>query len=621
MEKPNESSSEMRFLNLIIKSLTINSINQKKTKTKQLKIKSIMKKINLFAVLSLAFSMSFAQNAPVNFETGGQGANWNWTVFENSTNPPLDIVANPNAAGINTSATVAKFTALNAGQPWAGFESAHGATNLGPFVLDASNSTIKIKVWKSVISDVGIKLIAASGWAMPEIKIANTLVNQWEELTFNFASYPNPPAVEGAYDQIAIFPDFNLAGRGQDNVIYIDDITFGPAAPPSVPTTPAPTPTQPAANVISIYSDTYTGIGGVNYNPNWGQSTVFSEIQIQGNNTLRYSNLNYQGIDLGSNINVSSKTFVHIDVWSATSTNLRFFLISPGPVETPYVVNVPTTGWLSLNIPLASFSPVDLASVFQFKFDGNGEFFVDNIFFYDAPIPVPTTAAPTPIKPAADVISIYSDAYTNVAGTNFNPSWGQSTQVSEVQIQGNNTYKYTNLNYQGIELAGNTDVVGMEFLHIDVWSALSSALNIYLISPGPVETPVAISVPTTNWSSLDIPLSSFSPVALNSIFQMKFDGNGEFYMDNLYFWKTTVSAVDQNIENNAITVFPNPSTRGNNVKLNMPVRITEILDVNGKLINTSTAQNIETASLTKGMYILRITELNGKVSMKKLIIQ
>jgi hypothetical protein len=41
----------------------------------------------------------------------------------------------------------------------------------------------------------------------------------------------------------------------------------------------------------------------------------------------------------------------------------------------------------------------------------------------------PTTNAPTPTKAAADVISIFSDAYTNVA-TNYNPNWGQSGSVT-----------------------------------------------------------------------------------------------------------------------------------------------------------------------------------------------
>jgi hypothetical protein len=71
---------------------------------------------------------------PSTLNLAANGANWTWAVFENATNPPLEIIANPDPSGINTSATVAKFTALAAGNPWAGCESMHGA-DLGPFVL------------------------------------------------------------------------------------------------------------------------------------------------------------------------------------------------------------------------------------------------------------------------------------------------------------------------------------------------------------------------------------------------------------------------------------------------------------------------------------------------------
>jgi hypothetical protein len=81
-------------------------------------------------------------------------------------------------------------------------------------------------VWKSVISDVGIKLVSPTGWSQGEIKKANTLINQWEELTFDFSNYVNPPPSEGQLDQIVIFPDFDLAGRTQDNIIYFDNILF-----------------------------------------------------------------------------------------------------------------------------------------------------------------------------------------------------------------------------------------------------------------------------------------------------------------------------------------------------------------------------------------------------------
>ncbi|HJM46592.1 MAG TPA: hypothetical protein QGH56_02075, partial [Candidatus Marinimicrobia bacterium] len=141
----------------------------------------------LFYVLLNSGGMVLAQNSPIDFETGGYGATWTWTVFENGSNPSLEIVTNPNTGGINSSATVAKFTALQAGQPWAGCESLHGS-DIGTFSLDATNSTLKIMVYKPVISDVGLKFVIPTGGSLGEIKVANTVTNAWEELTFDFSS-------------------------------------------------------------------------------------------------------------------------------------------------------------------------------------------------------------------------------------------------------------------------------------------------------------------------------------------------------------------------------------------------------------------------------------------------
>jgi len=175
-------------------------------------------------ILTLALPMfAFAQNGPIDFEANGEGASWAWAVFENDINPPLEIVPNPDQSGLNTSATVAKFTALQAGQPWAGCESAHGG-GTGSFAIDASNAQIRIMVWKSEISDVGIKLVRPDSWSLGEIKVANTKINEWEQLTFDFSAHIG---LSPDYDQVVIFPDFQA--RGSDQVIYFDNV-FGDAA-------------------------------------------------------------------------------------------------------------------------------------------------------------------------------------------------------------------------------------------------------------------------------------------------------------------------------------------------------------------------------------------------------
>ena len=184
--------------------------------------------LQLFVVL--IFTTGITQNAPIDFEPGGFGDTWTWTVFENDTDPALEIIANPDPTGINTSATVAKFTALEAGQPFAGVESMHGA-DIGVFDLNSTNAIVNIMVWKTKISDIGIKYATPSGGAQMELKVANTLVNQWELISIDFTSYIGLGETTGL-DQIIIFPDF--IAREADDIIYFDNITFGPSVPGDV---------------------------------------------------------------------------------------------------------------------------------------------------------------------------------------------------------------------------------------------------------------------------------------------------------------------------------------------------------------------------------------------------
>ena len=140
-----------------------------------------MKNITLFLFL-LVFSIGFSQNAPITFETGAFGSTWSFATFENGSGAGYSKVANPFPGGINNSATVGKFvagTSASNAAPYAGFESAHasGANGIGTFTLSASNSIIKIMVYKTVISDVAIKFAIANGGAQPEIKVANTKIN------------------------------------------------------------------------------------------------------------------------------------------------------------------------------------------------------------------------------------------------------------------------------------------------------------------------------------------------------------------------------------------------------------------------------------------------------------
>lgn len=329
---------------------------------------------------------------------------------------------------------------------------------------------------------------------------------------------------------------------------------------------PAPTPTQNPANVISIFSDAYTNVPVDYYNGYWapyqttqGQDDIQIEIDNTIDNILSYTDLNFVGIEFANpTIDVAAMTHFHVDVLVQapdpidSGDYLKIKLQDIGPDNTfgtgddsfhEVTTMVPelTNGtWASFDIPFTEMTGLTSRSnLSQVVFISDAtitEIFVDNIYFYEVPT-APTEAAPTPTVPEANVISIFSDAYTNVPGSNLDPDWGQATVVTEVLIDGNNTLFYAGLNYQGLELGSSLDVSGMTHLHLDYYTANSTALNAFLISTGPVEMAKALSVPTASgWVSLEIPLSDFSPVDLMDIIQFKFDGNGDIYLDNIYFY-------------------------------------------------------------------------------------
>ena len=266
-----------------------------------------MKSLSTILIL-LITSICFSQIAPIDFEAGGEGANWGWNVFENADNPPLEFVANPDPSGINTSAMVAKFTArdTNAGAaPYAGLESQHGG-NIGTFDLTSENALVNIMVYKTKISDVGIKFATPSGGALPEIKVANTLINQWELITIDFSSYIGLGETTGL-DQIIVFPDF--INRTADDIIYFDNITFGiPVLNPiDLPITfeDDQTPTFSDFNGSSTLLIPNPDASGANTSATVAQNTVPANAAFAG--------VNFQ-VD---NIDITTDKVFSLSVWSS----------------------------------------------------------------------------------------------------------------------------------------------------------------------------------------------------------------------------------------------------------------------------------------------------------------
>jgi hypothetical protein len=609
-----------------------------------------MKKIITFSLSILIASIGFSQNGPINFEVGGQGAGWSWTTFENDSNPPLEIINNPSSVAPNTSSKVAKFTAKVGGMPWAGCESLK-ATDLGTFTLSASNAIIKIMVWKSTISDVGIKLIKNDNSSTGEIKVANTKTNEWEELTFNFSSViGNPNTVN--INQIAIFPDFvsGTSPRTTASITYFDNITFNAGATLAEPTAPALAPTKPSADVISLFSNAYTNVPVDTWRTGWSAATL-TEMQIGTDDVKKYSGLDFVGIEMVTNqLNINNMDLFEFDVWTPNSTSLRFKLVDFGAngafgggddKEHETTVTPTINGWFHVAVPLASMTGLTTKSniaqlIFASAPVGTSIVYIDNVIFSKAEVLAePIVAATTPTKPSSDVISLFSNAYTNVTVDTWRTGWSAAT-LTEMQIGTDDVKKYSALDFVGVETVANQiNITSMDSVEFDVWTPNSTSLRFKLVDFGTDgafgggddkehETTVT---PTLNgWNHVSAAISGMTGLTTKkNIAQLVFAsspaGTSIIYIDNVLFSKKPAVGI-ASIEKEVIGVYPNPASKSLTINTIKDIQSVVIYNALGQVVLTASPNtndvNIDIESLPNGFYTIKAS-INGVDTFGKVI--
>lgn len=432
-----------------------------------------------------------------------------------------------------------------------------------------SRSRLHLDYWTNDATSLQIFLISTNN---AEEKAELTIqTNSWQNVDIPLSTFAEKV-------DLNTISKIKIVGNG---TVYIDNIFFsGDHAIPDGPTIAAANPSTNPSKVISIFSDFYTNISGVNLNPYWNQQTITTVESIQENAILKYSGLNYQGTDLGRNLDVSEMQWFQFDYWTDNATNLQMHLISPGPNGKPYDITVVKNAWQRITIPLLFFADeVDLQAVFQLMVSGNGTLYLDNLYFWtdQTAAPEPQIAASNPETDPSDVISIFSDYYESLSGVNVNPFWNQKTVTTIEQIAGNNVLKYKGLDFQGTDIGRNLDLSAMQWFQFDYWTADATNLQMYLVSPGPIEKAYDISVGQNEWQRVKIPLSFFADgVNLQDVFQLKVVGNGTVFLDNLFFGKngttTNIETVSNQIPKKLALSqnYPNPFNPSTIIKFSIP---------------------------------------------------
>ena len=236
-----------------------------------------------------------------------------------------------------------------------------------------------------------------------------------------------------------------------------------------------------------MFSNAYTDLSGTNWNPGWGQTTVYTEVMVAGNTTKKYENLNYQGAEPASTINATNALFLHVDFWAASATNFRIKLVDFGlngvfglvgdDSEHEIDLGAQTGGaWVALDIPLANFTGLTArAHLGQFIISttsASPTIWLDNIYFYaNSALPVELVNFKGKAVNNTTVLTWKTASERNNQGFAIERSSNGTTYTAIGQVKGNGTtnaahdYTFTdntpsvNINYYRLR---QTDFDGKE---------------------------------------------------------------------------------------------------------------------------------------------------------------
>lgn len=535
------------------------------------------KSTKLFFIAAILLACVTTIKAQVNIDFEVTGQTWTWATFENGVNPnTFSVVPNPSTTGINTSATSAKMIVNADGARHAGVESVRG-TGLVPFKFNADNSIIRMMVYKSVISPVGLKFAESNGEAQPEVLVSNTKINEWEELTFDLSGSIGK-GVTGIIDQIIVFLDFPARARTAGSVCYFDNIKFGIGSMPNdtqAPTAFTATKGAVTGNSVELLLNANDNSGTVIYTITYGTTTV---------NTFGTSGAPKSHIITGLNkLTNYSFTIVAKDAAGNMAAN------------NPIVVTATTTDVVIPTIATIDFETV--GNAWSWTVFGNGPGGADTPANLTIPIANPNTSGiNTSVNSAKFVLAPtalpWGGFFTENMGT---VSITEQNKIVRVMVHKDKLSPF------GVKLEGGT---------IGAFEILKTNLTIGA------------------WEMLTFDFSAqlgktFTKLVLLPDFLMPRASGGTVYIDNISFGDATTSVKHASADKLAITMFPNPALE--KIYVSAKSEISEIIVRNlvGQVIKTVTVnglqRTVELNELTAGNYFVTVKLADGQLSTQKIV--
>jgi hypothetical protein len=230
-------------------------------------------------------------------------------------------------------------------------------------------------------------------------------------------------------------------------------------------------------------------------------------------------------------------------------------------------------------------------------------------------------AAPTPTIDASRVMSVYSDAYTNLPTTHQN--WYGNTFTPST-LGGNAAMKNVSICCFGYEFTAKPiNVSSMTKLHVDIYPTTLASMSLG-ITDGGDRMKTGITLTANQWNAIDLPLSELTGANLANVNQIGFwNLNGTFYYDNLYFYNDTSTSLNSLSDENRINIYPNPANSSLTVSAQSEIKTISIMNLVGQTVQIlqvgAVERSIDLSSLSNGQYIMALSMKNGQRVNQKFI--
>ncbi len=592
-------------------------------------------------------------NLPVSFED--TAANYyGLTDFGGNVS---EIVVDP------TSATnhVVKTIKTAAAELWAGTTVGGTVGFATPIPFAAGSTSMSVRVWSPTAgTPIRLKVEKSSDPTISvETEALTTIASAWQTLVFNFSNQVSGTAalnLANIYNKASIFFNFGTTGTTAGEKIYFwDDIEFVTAPPPvglNLPVSFEDT----TANFYGL-TDFGGNVSEIVVDPTSSTNHVVKTIKTAAAEL-------WAGTTVGGTVGFASpipfavgSTSMSVRVWSPTAgTPIRLKVEKASDATISVETEVLTTVASAWEILVFNFSnqvtgtaALNLANIYNkasifFNFGTTGATAGEKIYFWDdiafiTPPPPPGLTMPVNFE---DTIANYyglTDFGGNASEIVVDPTNATNHVVKTIKTAGAELWAGTTVGGTAGFATPMPFAVGSTSVSVRVWSPTAGTpirlkvekWNDPTIS---VETEAMTTVASA-WQTLafDFSNQAAGTAALNlahsynkaSIF-FNFGTTGAAAGEQTYYWDNmeygnTINVKDLDPLNSNVSIYPNPAESILFINSNITLSKVSIFNVIGENIKEYDYELncINVNDLKTGLYIIRLTDINGKTLSSKFV--